>query len=134
VINQEEIFKQVARSGFPFQLKVEDEIRSTFDKHRWSVESREHPWVHPELGSSGFIDIVLKHEHYSTCRLILECKRIKADDARQLRWIFLLPDSEMKQTELATCLEVLGQANRKTDPPTWNDVSAPATDMMDTSG
>jgi hypothetical protein len=122
VKNQEEIFKQVARSGFPFQLKVEDEVRSTFDKHRWSVESREHPWGHPELVSSGFIDIVLKHEQYSTCRLVMECKRIKADDARQLRWIFLLPDSETRHTELATCLEVVGQTNCKTDPPTWNDV------------
>jgi hypothetical protein len=123
-MNQGEIFKQVARSGFPFQLKVEDEVRSTFDKHRWSVESREHPWIHPEPGSSGFIDIVLKHEKYSTCRLVMECKRIKADDARQLRWIFLLPDSEVEQTELATCFEVLGQTDHKAEPPTWSDVRA----------
>lgn len=33
--------KQVNRSGFPFQLKVEHEVRSSEQSHHWSVASRE---------------------------------------------------------------------------------------------
>jgi hypothetical protein len=44
----DEALQQTARSGFPFQLRVEEEIRSTHKAHGWSVASREHPWVHPE--------------------------------------------------------------------------------------
>ena len=34
---------------------------------------------------------MLAHNHFTTYRLVLECKRIKADDQRQLNWIFLIP-------------------------------------------
>lgn len=73
--------------------------------------------------SSGFIDIVLKHNQFSTFRLVIECKRIKADDARQLRWVFLLPDKESEPTWLASCFEVEGRGGKgKTDEHEWNDL------------
>jgi hypothetical protein len=33
--------KQVNRSGFPFQLKVEGDIRAMEQSHHWSIASRE---------------------------------------------------------------------------------------------
>ena len=63
--NQEEILKQINKSGFPFQLRVEDEIRRTQKEHNWAVASREHPWTSADLSATGFIDIVLKHERFN---------------------------------------------------------------------
>jgi len=40
----ETTLKQINKSGFPFQLRVEHEIRMTEQQHGWSVASREHPW------------------------------------------------------------------------------------------
>jgi len=110
--DQVDALKQINRSGFPFQLRVEYEIRSTQADHHWSVVSREQPWTSPNITASGFIDVVLKHDDVSTFRLVIECKRIKADDARQLRWVFLLPDQESELTELASCFEVEGWRNQ----------------------
>ena len=36
-----ETLKQLNRSGFPFQLKVEDDIRAAEQDHKWYVASRE---------------------------------------------------------------------------------------------
>jgi hypothetical protein len=52
----------------------------------------------------------------------MECKRIKADDARQLRWIFLIPDVNAEPTPLASCFEVEGNGRRdESSEPEWND-------------
>lgn len=118
----DEALQQTARSGFPFQLRVEEEIRTTHKAHGWSVASREHPWVHPESNSSGFVDIVLKHDHFTTFRIVIECKRMKADDARQLRWIFLQPDKLAKPTNVSSCLEVEGNTSRTQEQQVWEDV------------
>lgn len=115
--------RQLNRSGFPFQLRIEHEIRSTEREHHWSVASREHAWGSPDGASSGFIDIVLKHNQFSTFRLVLECKRIKADDARQLRWLFLIPDAEAGPTPLASCFEVEGRGSTS-GWSSWKDVRA----------
>lgn len=109
---QEINLKQINKSGFPFQLRVEKEIRNTHNQHGWSIASHEHPWVNPKTGSAGFVDIVLSHDQFTTFRLVIECKRVKADDARQLRWMFLLPDQELKETHLASCFEVDGRRNK----------------------
>lgn len=114
--------RQLNRSGFPFQLRVEHEIRSTFKEHHWSVASREHPWTSPDGSGSGFIDIVLQHHEFPTFRLIIECKRIKADDARQLRWLFLIPELDAGPTNLASCFEVAGQGAK--DDSSWEDLRA----------
>ena len=121
--NQDEILKQINKSGFPFQLRVEHEILRTKQEHNWSVASREHPWTSADNEASGFIDIVLKHDQFVTFRLVIECKRIKADDARQLRWVFLLPDQEAELTTLASCFEVEGWRRRdQTLEPEWSDL------------
>jgi hypothetical protein len=120
--DQDEVLRQISRSGFPFQLRVEDEIRTTSSEHGWNVASREHPWRSPDGDSSGFIDIVLRHEQFNTFRLVIECKRVKADDSRQLRWLFLLPDRGSNETELASCFEVEGEGNRPGSDLPWKDL------------
>src|SRR5205823_6079165 len=70
----------------------------------------------------GFIDIVVEHDQFSTFRVVIECKRIKADDARQLRWVFLIPDAEFKPTKLASRFEVEGWTTQEDDRKVWNDI------------
>lgn len=106
--NQDETLKHIWKSGFPFQLRVEDEVRSTHSTHGWSIATREHPWTNAETESSGFIDLVLQHDQFVTYRMVIECKRVKADDKRQLQWVFLVPEKEKQETQLASCLEVGG--------------------------
>jgi len=112
VRNQDETLKHIWKSGFPFQLRVEEEVRSTYSMHNWSIATRVHPWTNKETESSGFIDLVLQHDHFVTYRMVIECKRVKADDQRQLRWIFLVPEEGEKETQLASCLEVGGTTTR----------------------
>lgn len=120
--SRDETIRQINRSGFPFQLRVEQEVQETQQIHKWSVASREHAWVHSETGLPRFIDLVLSNNNFPTFRLVVECKRLKADDARQLRWIFLLPDLELKETKLTSCLEVEGNMIRPGNIPGWEDV------------
>lgn len=101
-----EVLKQIGRSGFPFQLGVEDAIKCTQSSHRWVVASREHPWSTEDTESSGFIDLVLQHTDRVSHRIVVECKRVKADDQRQLQWCFLVPEGAKEETDLASCLEV----------------------------
>ena len=116
----EEILKQLNKSGYPFQLRVEQEVVATYQDHGWLLAGREQPWSTPD-GGSGFIDIVLAHNHFTTYRLVLECKRIKGDDQRQLNWIFLLPGGTSRTTS-SSCLEVEGNGDRTSSPPAWNDM------------
>jgi hypothetical protein len=121
--NQEDTLKQINKSGFPFQLRIEHEVRLTNKEHNWSVASREHPWASADNAASGFIDLVLKHDQFSTFRLVIECKRIKADDARQLRWVFLIPDKEAQPTALASCFEVEGRGKQDQESkPEWSEM------------
>lgn len=106
--NQDETLKHIWKSGFPFQLRVEDEVRSTRSTHNWSIATREHPWTNKETESSGFIDLVLSHDLLVTYRMVIECKRVKADDRRQLQWLFLVPEGEKQEAQVASCLEVGG--------------------------
>lgn len=48
----------------------------------------------------------------------------KADDARQLRWVFLIPDAEFNPTTLASCFEVEGWASQEDDRKVWSDFRA----------
>ncbi|HEY3366271.1 MAG TPA: hypothetical protein VGK74_14550 [Symbiobacteriaceae bacterium] len=123
-MKQDEVLKQLNRSGFPFQLRVEEEVRGSMPRHHWSVASREHPWTNPETGAAGFADLVLGHEVNVTFRLVIECKRMKADDERQLRWLFLLPGEAGQSTNIASCLEVEGAARdvEWRDIRIWDDV------------
>ena len=120
-MNQDEALKQINRSGYPFQLKVESEITNTKQTHHWDVVSREQAWVTPNSGSSGFIDLVLAHKQIPTLRMVIECKRIKADDARQLRWIFLHPDQDLTPIRRASCFEVEGWMQGSESGNSWKD-------------
>ena len=117
----DEILKQFNRSGYGFQLRVEHEVNATVRGHGWTVASREQPWAIPDR-ASGFIDLVLTHHRLTTCRLVVECKRIRADDARQLNWLFLLPGNAPSQTDVCSCLEIEGTGDRTKSPPEWHDV------------
>ena len=121
--DEEETLKQLNRSGFPFQLRIEQDIKSTNTEHHWEVATREHPW--PESNddsSSGFIDLVLRHKEFKSDRLVLECKRVKSDDARQLQWLFLLPtDQTVTETNTVSCLEVKGGPPTRAEHGGWRD-------------
>ena len=120
--NQDETLKQINRSGVPFQLRIEHEIRATESQHGWRVASREHPWRNPDSDSSGFIDLVLCHTQMPGDRLVIECKRVKGEDRRQLQWLFLLPDQEVKQTQRASCFEVEGSFRQSEESAKWEDI------------
>lgn len=109
-MDTENALKQTNKSGFPFQLKVVNEIMRTRPEHGWRVASKEHGWS--STGFAGFIDIVLVHDHFLTFRLVIECKKIRSEDARQLRWMFLLPETGPLPTKVASCLEVDGRGTR----------------------
>lgn len=106
--HQDETLKQINKSGFPFQLRIQQEIRASHSEHGWELASREHPWRDPNSESSGFIDLTLHHTKYLDDRLVIECKRVRTDDSRQLQWIFLLPDEGWRPTSQASCFEVGG--------------------------
>lgn len=116
-MSDKEDLKRVNKSGFPFQLRVDREIRRTVTQHGWELESMEHPWAHLETGESGFIDLIYTHTRYSTYRLVVECKRVKADDARQLKWLFLQEKDDNAETTDASCLFMEGDS--QSDPPGW---------------
>jgi len=104
---EEEILKQVNKSGFPFQLKIAHEIDTTSGTHNFQVLSQEHPWSVPERNKSGFADIVIGHNEISTIRIVIECKKFSGVDSRRLRWIFLIPSTKtVRPTDSASCYEV----------------------------
>ena len=70
----------VNRSGFPFQLAVERDIRSTHAQHHFGVEATELPW------SGGFVDLVLRN---GNILVVMECKRVDSD-----AWVFLVPQGQ----------------------------------------
>jgi hypothetical protein len=119
MVDPEETIKQLNRSGFPFQLRIEHEIQSTTTQHHWEIASREHPWQTPE--SSGFIDLVLSNKQFPADRLVIECKRVKGDDPRQLQWLFLLPYPNPIETRKLSCLEVMAGPPTKAFHLGWRD-------------
>lgn len=98
--------KQLSVSGFPFQLRVENEILLTELRHKWSVTTREHAWENPDATNAGFIDLALQQTNISTLRLVIECKRQRSNDASQLHWYFLLPQAEAIQKDTVRCLSL----------------------------
>jgi len=104
--------KQVNKSGFPFQLKIVREITNSKNEHGWLVSSTEHPWTSKDKEASGYIDIVLSHQRIPTARMVVECKRIRSNDGRQLRWVFLANEDSPQSTGTASCFEVEGRGER----------------------
>jgi hypothetical protein len=112
-MQDEDLIKLINKSGFPFQLRVEHEIQRTKSDHKWELASREHPWsstTNNEL--YGYIDLVLNHSEMPGDRLVVECKRIKGDDERQLQWLFLIPEGS-RETPIVSCLELFGRIPTK---------------------
>ena len=87
---QADLIDQVNQSGFPFQLRIENEIRQSHDTgvkpHRWEILSTEHKWENLDTGETGYIDLILT---MGAGMLVLECKRIV--DAN---WIFLIQPND----------------------------------------
>jgi len=84
----ENIFrKQVNDSGFPFQLRVEDEVTASYNTHKWRPIPQEHRWVNTLSGTEGFIDLILeKTVANNIWYMVIECKRVRGGS-----WVFLHP-------------------------------------------
>lgn len=102
---------------------MEKEIEATTSKHHWSVISSEHPWENPESLKNGFADIVLKHNNLPTFLMAIECKRMKTDDARQLKWLFLVPEGKEQETKRTSCFGVAGGFKEDQEKLYWNPYS-----------
>ena len=123
--DREETLTTVNRSGFPFQFRVFDEIQRTSSLHKWSVSTWEHPWLNRPTETSGFVDLVLENTAVHTQRMVIECKRVRAQDKRQLQWVFLIPVGEAKPIRTASCLEIECQTQDRgiiSDIRVWDNV------------
>lgn len=94
----EKLLRLVNSSGFPFQLRVAEDVRSMSPDRGWHVISEEYPWNDLDSGSESFVDLILGcSTNYDVVRMIIECKRTRDAD-----WIFLLPDTVPSATGLQT--------------------------------
>ena len=89
-----ELAKLVNRSGFLFQLAVEEHVRQATPVHQWEVLAREYPWSSPDGSRRGFIDFVAGQGGF---RCVFECKRTQGGE-----WIFLLPSNAQDTDKLRT--------------------------------
>jgi len=87
----------VNETGYPFQILVEHLVKSSKDKHLWSVVSREFPYINPETNESGFIDLLQEYDG-KVIRMVIECKKYSGD------WVFLLPETESAEKKSAKIL------------------------------
>lgn len=123
--DHEQRLNQVNRSGFPFQFRVMEEIRHTSPSHHWSVSGWELPWSNGTGGTSGFIDLVIEKDSEGSL-IALETKRVRADDVRQLQWIFLIPEDLYHHTTIASCFElelIREERDRPEDIRVWDNVN-----------
>lgn len=98
--------KHVNNSGFPLQIGLAHQVKSTNLQHGWKVLYQEHSWKNES--ESGFIDLVLEDRN-RTWLMNIECKRVldtswiflvstvKNKKSRDCKlWISYFPDSESK--------------------------------------
>lgn len=100
-MRDEDLAKLVNRSGFLFQLGVEELIRQGLLYHNWEVLAREYPWSTNDRGKSGFVDIIAGRNNL---RCVIECKRTQGGE-----WVFLVPQSASETLELRTLWAVVGE-------------------------
>jgi len=83
---KEKLLRLVNSSGFPFQLRIAEQIRTCANDpgFAWSLICQEYPWYAKDDDRGGFIDIVIRNKEHD--RMVLECKR-----SRNADWVFLLP-------------------------------------------
>ena len=109
-----DLAKLVNRSGFLFQLSVEEHVRQTASKHEWEVLAREYPWSSPDGARAGFIDIVAAR---GTLRCVIECKRTQGGD-----WIFLVPHASKETSRLRTLWSFGTNGNSNRTVWGWDDL------------
>lgn len=100
-------------SGYAFQLAVES-LAENCSNDGFKVVAREHPWLHSEAGTGGFIDFVVEK---NSVRFLVECKR--TTDAE---WLFLVPRHDYMAASLFDCYwcSVLEPGKRIADwDPVW---------------
>lgn len=95
-IENDDLLRLVNAAGFLFQLRVQQEIESSFLKHQKQIIAREHHWCDPQTGREGFIDLIISTG--TNGKMIIECKRV-----RDANWVFLVPESS-QETGLAHIL------------------------------
>lgn len=106
--------KQVNASGFPFQIRVAHEVRTTYDTHKWIPVPGEHRWVNDLSGAEGFIDLILSktaQPGLTWWYIVIECKRVRGGS-----WVFLNTRSDQKAYDahvLLTCRQ------HESVPPKW---------------
>lgn len=92
--NDTDLAKLVNRSGFLFQVAVEEHVRAASARHEWQVLAPEYPWRASDGSRSGFIDFVLGRE---VLRAVVECKRTQGGE-----WVFLVPEPATETPRLRT--------------------------------
>jgi len=110
--NNKDLLTRVNASGFPFQLKIEQEIQ---DHNQGSVLAREHYWVSPNSEHEGFIDLIIAIGNHNN-KLVIECKRV-----RDAEWVFLVPKDEHK-TNITRVLSTMMVHEGRSDA-TWDKFS-----------
>jgi len=95
-------------SGYLFQLKIENTVKTSRLQPHWTVDAHEHPWSHPETGEEGFIDLILTPVRGRNIKMVVECKRVKDGT-----WLFLLPDEKAGLTSFFTCPWVYKGSDRR---------------------
>lgn len=93
-MDEENLRKVVNASGFLFQFKIEDVIRT--QSTHWKLISSEHQWHDPETNKIGFIDLVVGS---SRLRGLIECKR-----TIEGHWIFPLVSTSLERKRRFRCL------------------------------
>lgn len=98
-MNPESLLNIVNNSGFPFQLRIEQEVNATSNRHRWYSVSREHYWANAEKGIFGFIDLIIQSDRHNRVNLymVIECKRTKGGS-----WIFLRDRNDTSKSSITT--------------------------------
>jgi hypothetical protein len=100
VEDKQKLLRLVNSSGFPFQMRIANEIRL---KHgdsffHWTVITQEHAWRAVDGTRDGFIDLIIRNSEND--RMVLECKR-----SRDADWVFLTHKMGRfpKEPELGCC-------------------------------
>jgi hypothetical protein len=97
VRTESDLRKLFDSSGYPFQLRIEHEIRSAQKEHGWQIIGSEYPWKDPKGEGQGFADIVIRRDQLVA---VVECKRL----AEAATYLFLVPEGSGGQTHRFRCL------------------------------
>lgn len=81
--------RQINGSGFPLQIRVEEEVTTTSATHKWYITAHEHRWISSHTGAEGFIDLILQKDSW---RMVIECKRTGGG-----AWVFLHPNNDVQK-------------------------------------